>query len=101
MGAGFAVAVDVATGHAAVGSVAAGYALAVPVTIYVLGTWVLHDLPRPMPRWRMALGPLAATLVLLAPWTPTPPLSIGLVLSALVAARIAGMRQEGEASKAD
>ena len=69
VGAGFAVAVDVATHHAAIDAVVAGYALAVPVAVYVLGAWVLHDVPRPMPAWRIALSPIAAGLVLLAPLT--------------------------------
>ena len=45
----------------------AGFSLAVPVAVYVVGTWVLHDVPRPMPTWRMALSPIAALLVLVAP----------------------------------
>ena len=87
VGAAFAIEVDVATHHAEVGPVPAGFSLAVPIAIYVLGTWVLHDLPRPLPTWRMSLSPVAAALVLLAPLTAVPALLIGLILAGLLAAR--------------
>jgi low temperature requirement protein LtrA len=98
VGAGFAIEVDVATHHAAIGTVPAGFSLGIPIAIYVVGTWVLHDLPRPMPGWRMALNPLAAVLVLLAPLTPAPALAIGLILTGLLAARIVTLPQESAAA---
>ena len=105
VGAGFAIEVDVATHHAAVGAVPAGFSLGIPIAIYVLGTWALHDVPRPMPAWRMALSPLAAVLVLLAPLTPAPALVIGLILTGLLAARIVSLpgeiAAEADADKAD
>ena len=92
VGAGVAVAVDVATDHADVDMVVGGAAVAVPVAIYITGTWVLHDLPRPMPTWRMALSPAAAVLVLLAPLTPLPVLATGLVVAGLLVAKVATAR---------
>jgi low temperature requirement protein LtrA len=88
VGAGFAVAVDVATHHAEVDEVLAGYALAVPVAVFVIGAWVLHDLPRSMPAWRMALSPIATVLVLLAPLSAAPALLTGMIVTGLLAARI-------------
>ncbi|HEY5860362.1 MAG TPA: low temperature requirement protein A [Actinomycetota bacterium] len=89
VGAGVAVAVDVATHHAEVSTTVAGAAVAVPVAVYVMGTWLLHDVPRPMPAWRMALSPIAALLVLMAPLTATPVLAVGVIVVALLVAKVA------------
>ena len=89
VGAGIAVAVDVATEHARIGSLEAGFAVAVPVAVYCLGIWFLHDVPRPMPTWRMALTPAAMGLVLLTPLTPAPVLLAGIVLAVLLGIRVA------------
>ena len=43
VGAGFAVQVDVLTGHAPVGQLAADFAIAVPVAIYLFGLWLVRD----------------------------------------------------------
>jgi hypothetical protein len=58
------------------------------VAIYLGGIWVLHDLPRPMSRLRMALSPIAIVLVLLAPLTPQPIFLTGAVVVGLLAAKI-------------
>ena len=54
VGAGLAVAVDQATHHAKVSAVAAGAAVAIPVAVYLLCLWFLHDRPeyRPEPTAR-------------------------------------------------
>ena len=101
VGAAIAVSVDVATHHAEIGLVTAGYALAVPVAVYVVGIWVLHDVPRPIPTWRMALSPIAALLVLVAPLTPAPALAIGLILATLLSARILSTPRALDASDPD
>ena len=88
VGAGIAVGVDVLTDHAAVGMGVAGAAVAIPVAIYLAGIWVLHDLPRPASRSRMALTPVAVLLVLLTPLTPQPIFLTGVVVVGLLAARI-------------
>ena len=83
VGAGLAVAVDHATRAASVGARTAGYAVAVPVAVYVLSAWALHL--RPGQRWSVrSLFPAAALLVLAAPVTPAPAPVIAAVLAALV-----------------
>jgi low temperature requirement protein LtrA len=82
-GAGLSVAVDFATDHAAIGSVAAGYALAVPVAVYILGLWVFHDLQRHRATGRGLLMPIAAALILLTPFTSIPEFLTGLILVGL------------------
>ena len=67
VGAGLAVAVDVATHHGEIGPVGAGAAVAIPVAIYLVCLWVLHH--RPEYRRTRALGPAAAGLILLTPFT--------------------------------
>ena len=93
VGAGIAVGVDVLTDHADVDMTVAGAAVAVPVAIFLAGIWVLHDVPRPMPGWRMALSPIAIFLVLLTPLTPQPILLTGVVVVGLLAAKIATQSQ--------
>lgn len=95
VGAGIAVAVDVATDHARVGPDVAGASVAVPVAIYLAGVWVLHDLPRPMSRLRMSLTPVAALLVLLTPLSPVPVLLSGIVVVCLLALRILSGAAQG------
>jgi len=88
VGAGIAVAVEVATHHGEIGPDVAGAAVAVPVSIYLAGIWVLHDLPRPMSPLRMALDPIAIALVLVSPLLPHPVLLTGIILVSLLAAKI-------------
>ena len=57
VGAGLAVAVDEAAHHAAIGPVAAGAAVAVPVVLYLMCLWWLHD--RPAYRRTRLFGPIA------------------------------------------
>jgi hypothetical protein len=44
-GVGIAVAVDYSTGHAHISGVTAGYALVVPVALYLFFVWLLHIRP--------------------------------------------------------
>ena len=88
VGGGIAVGVDVLTDHAEVGMAVAGAAVAVPVAIYIIGVWVLHDVPRPQSTLRMALTPVVAVLVLLTPLTPQPILLTGLLVGGLLAAKL-------------
>jgi low temperature requirement protein LtrA len=89
VGAGIAAGVDVLTDHAHVDMSVAGAAVAIPVAVYLVGIWVLHDLPRSMSRLRMALSPIAIVLVLLTPLTPQPIFLTGAIVVALLGAKIA------------
>lgn len=94
VGAGIAVGVDVLTHHAYVDMTVAGAAVALPVATYLAGIWVLHDVPRPMPRLRLWLTPLAIVLVLLTPLTPQPILLIGVVVVGLLGAKLVTARPD-------
>ena len=86
VGAGLGVAVDAAGAHAAIGSVTAGMAVAVPVAIYLVCLWILHD--RPEYGWTRGLGPLAAVAVLLTPFSAQPVFWTGVTLAVLVAVKL-------------
>jgi low temperature requirement protein LtrA len=74
-GAGLAVAVDHATHVAEISAMLTGYAIAVPVAVYLLAVWLLHVRPLSV------LFPVVAVLVLL---TPLVPASIDLLAALLV-----------------
>jgi uncharacterized membrane protein len=80
------VAVDRVGGHVAIGSVAAGMAVAIPVAAFLLCLWILND--RPSYARTRALGPVAAAIVLAMPFTPQPVLGTGVTLAGLVAAKL-------------
>ena len=61
VGAGLAVNVDQATHHAKVSAVGAGAAVAIPVAVYLLCLWVLHDRPEYRRRARSARSPRASS----------------------------------------
>jgi low temperature requirement protein LtrA len=87
IGAGLAVAVDQATGHAALPALGAGATVTIPVAIYLLTIWTLHLGPHHAGPPRAWAFPLAtAALVLAATATGQPVLITGLLLAALVAA---------------
>jgi low temperature requirement protein LtrA len=71
VGAGLSVAVDYDTHHAHLSTLAAGYAVAVPVAVYLVSVWFLHVRPHlrgPV----VAAFPVVAVLVLLTPFGPAP-----------------------------
>jgi low temperature requirement protein LtrA len=88
VGAGLGVAVDEATGHAAIGARGAAAAVAIPVAAWLLALWLIHhviaDEPAPASGW----VPPVAGLVLLSPWTGQPVLVIGVLLAGLVAVKL-------------
>jgi hypothetical protein len=86
VGVGLAVAVDQATHHAAIGKTGAGFAVAVPVAIFVVRLWVLHN--RPVYRPTRSFGPIAAAIVLLTPCSGHTVLLTGLTLAAVIAAKL-------------
>jgi low temperature requirement protein LtrA len=86
VGAGIAVSVDQVTGHGQVSARAAGYAVAIPVALYLVCLWALHsrsDNPR-----TGALGPITAVLVMAAPLTSQPVLVVGLLLVAMLTVKM-------------
>jgi len=71
VGVGIAVAVDYETHHAHISGVTAGYAMAVPVAVYLFFVWLLHI--RPHQRGALVVAyPVVAALTLLAPFGPAP-----------------------------
>ncbi|MFN2444175.1 MAG: low temperature requirement protein A [Vicinamibacterales bacterium] len=82
VGAGLAVAVDQSAHHAKVGAVGAGAAVAIPVAVYLMGLWFLHD--RPEYRQTRWFGPIAAVLILATPFTGHAVPLTGAILAALV-----------------
>jgi hypothetical protein len=97
LGAGLAVAVDVQTHAGHLGPVAAGYAVAAPVAVFLLVIWLLQT-RRQRPRAVAAACPVAAVLVLLSPRGPVegPAAAVvttGLVVAALVALATAASRR--------
>jgi len=86
VGAGLAASVDQATAHAAISARAAGWAVAIPVALYVGGLWLLHR-----PAGSVAynsLAPIALVLLMAAPFTPQPVLAIGVTLVALLVGKL-------------
>jgi low temperature requirement protein LtrA len=88
VGAGIAVSVDQSTGRAAVGPVAAGAALAIPVALYLLCLWLLHVRPR-RDGWGTVLVPAFAALILATTFTAQPVLITGLLCATLLAIKLA------------
>lgn len=66
VGAGLAVGVDVITGHAEITNRQAEYAIALPLSIYSLVVWLIHDV-QIYQGWRKILHPLTVLLLLLIP----------------------------------
>ncbi|MGN9811375.1 low temperature requirement protein A [Micromonospora sp. BQ11] len=84
VGAGLAVAVDHERHIGHISGVTSGYAVSVPVAVYLLTVWVLHI--RPQHRGAVVVAfPVVALLVLLAPLGPVPVHLIALLLFTLVA----------------
>jgi len=89
VGAGIAVSVDQVTGHGQVSARAAGFAVAIPVALYLVCLWALHS-RSDNPRTR-ALGPVTAVLVMAAPLTSQPVLVVGLLLVAMLTVNLLGL----------
>lgn len=91
VGAGLAVSVDQATHHSKVGPVGAGAAVAVPVAVFLLCLWFLHD--RPEYRQTRWFGPIAAVVVSLTPFTGYAVLLTGAILASVVALKLVLRRE--------
>jgi low temperature requirement protein LtrA len=90
VGAGLAVSVDQATHHAEISVAAAGAAVAIPVAVFLLTLWFLHDRPE-YGRTRV-LDPISAVLVLLTPFTGHAVPLTGAILATLIAVKAALLR---------
>jgi low temperature requirement protein LtrA len=88
VGAGLQVAVDHDAGTAHLPAWGAAGSVAVPVALYLLSVWLLHPGAEARRSPRRAAYPLAAALVVCAMPAGQPVLLIGLLLAALVAARL-------------
>jgi low temperature requirement protein LtrA len=86
VGAGLGVAIDRAGAHGSIEPLTAGLAVAVPVALFLVCLWILHD--RPEYGWTRALGPAAAAMVLATALTSQPVLWTGVTLAALVAVKL-------------
>jgi low temperature requirement protein LtrA len=64
VGAGLAVAIEQATGHGALDAVGAGYAVTIPVVIYLGGLWLINDVAR-VASWRDPVPVLVTFVALL------------------------------------
>jgi len=91
VGAGLAAGVDQATHHAEVSATIAGFAVAIPVAVFVASLWLIHD--RPEYRESRPLGLVAVVLVLLTPLTNHAILLTGVILAALVGIKLLIRRQ--------
>jgi low temperature requirement protein LtrA len=89
-GAGLAGAVDQVSHHAKISAFTAGAAVAVPVAIFIGVLWFLHY--RPEYGRTKYVGPVAAVLVLLTPFTGQPVLLTGLIVTAMIGVKIALLR---------
>jgi len=88
VGAGIAVTVDQATHHAEIGPRGAGFAVAIPVAIYLMGLWAIHTRPRASSWFQIALFPVATLLILLTPLTGQPVLWTGLLMAVLLSIKL-------------
>jgi low temperature requirement protein LtrA len=69
VGAGLAVVMDQVTHHAEINATVAGLTVAVPVIIYLMGLWALHQQPHSKRLTDPVLFPATAVLILLTPFT--------------------------------
>ncbi|MEU4217435.1 low temperature requirement protein A [Actinoplanes sp. NPDC026623] len=92
VGAGLGVAVDKATGHTEISSVLAGYAIAVPVAVYLFFVWLLHIRPHQSGPMKVVF-PLAAVLALVAPLAPATMELLAALLVALVVINVSAGRR--------
>jgi low temperature requirement protein LtrA len=88
VGAGLGVVVDYDTHHAEISGTVAGYAVAVPVAVYLFFVWLLHIRPHQVGPLVIAY-PVVTVLTLLAPLSPAPIHVIAVLMAALVGVTVA------------
>jgi low temperature requirement protein LtrA len=100
VGAGLQVAVDHASGHAALPAWGATATVAVPVALYLLSVWLLHTGAEPRRSPRRIAYPATAALVLAAIALGEAVVVIGLLVAALVAVRLLARTPGPDAERA-
>lgn len=87
VGAGLAAQVDFNMGASQASTLVNGYALAIPVAIFIMTLWLIHKrVSHAQGAW---VYPLAALLILSVPWLPgSNTLQVGLILAAAIATRL-------------
>ncbi|MGI5521192.1 low temperature requirement protein A [Micromonospora sp. CA-259024] len=93
IGAGLGVSVDLERHLAHVSGITAGYAVAIPIAIYLLTVWVLH-VRRQQHGAVVVAFPVVALLALLAPLGPGPVYVLAALLVALVALTVLLRRRD-------
>lgn len=88
VGAGIAVVVDQATHHAQISAQGAGFAVTLPVAVYLMGLWAIHTRPRVNTWFQILLFPVMTLLILLTPFTGKAVLMTGLLLAALLTIKL-------------
>ncbi|PZF98160.1 low temperature requirement protein A [Micromonospora deserti] len=100
VGAGLAVAVDRERHVGHVGDVVVGYAIAVPVAVYLLTLWALHVRGHGRGPLVVAAFPVTAALVLLTPLGPAAAYLIAALLFALVTLTVVDRQRAIRAGRA-
>jgi low temperature requirement protein LtrA len=100
-GAGLAIAVDQAAGHSGLTDVQAGFALTVPVALYLLSVWIIHYRQKQSTALHRYAVPVVATLILASSFTAEPVLVSGVALAVLVALGSALSRPAGSSAVGD
>jgi hypothetical protein len=85
VGAGLAVAADHAAGRAHIGHAAAAAAVLVPVSLYLVALWLVHQRHDSATGWRPYACPVLAVLLPAAIALPASIVVCGVALAALVA----------------
>lgn len=88
VGAGISVDIDHATHRAEIGSFGAGAAVAVPVAVFLICLWILHEHPWSSRRPQDLRVPMVAILIFLTPLTGQAVLLTGILMAALLASRL-------------
>lgn len=91
VGAGLAAQIDLQTGASHTSTLTIGYALALPVAIFIMTLWLIHKrVSHASGAW---IYPLAALVVLIIPWLPgSNTLQVGLILAAAIAVKLVALK---------
>ena len=88
VGAGLAVQIDFLSGHSEISEIAANAALSIPVAIYALSLWIVHEQFHKSDGADRYLLPGTALVVLMCTYLSFAPLAIGVVFAICLALRL-------------